>query len=165
MISRPFNLLPILVLLTISLACKREESKPALVDPHYRVAPSPVGSTLNILDKTFNLKKSATFPFEIPAHAVRPHLQGKFESFVHGEAASEDAANVDFMILNESQHADLEANHPTESVFSAGATHSQEINIDLPAAFAEPAKYYLVFQSADGGKTAKVVKANFHVDF
>jgi hypothetical protein len=154
-------------LLASGAACTKEQPKPAsTILPSDRVAPSPVGTSKNILQKTFTLKTSAEFPFDIPAHAVQPHLHGLFESFVgqvHG--ASDASANIDFLVLNEAQHADLLGNHPSEALFTAEDSHNQAVNFDLPASTNQPVKYYLVFRNAEGSKGSKVVEANFRVDF
>jgi len=154
-------------LLVGGMACTKEEPKPAsTILPSDRVAPSPVGTSQNVLQKTFTLKTSAEFAFEIPAHAVQPHLHGLFESFVgqvHG--ASDATANIDFLVLNEAQHVELLGNHPSEALFSVEDSHNQAVNFDLPASTNQPVKYYLVFRSAGERKGSKVVEANFRVDF
>ncbi len=148
-------------------ACQK--NKPPVEDaplPMDRVAPSPVGTNQTILHKTFSVKSSASFPFEIPPHSVRPHLHGIFESFVskvHGP--SDDEANVDFLIVNADQYSDLVSNRPSEALFSVEAAHNQSVNVDLPASLDQPVKYYLVFRSAAGKGPAKVVEADFQVDF
>ena len=147
------------------ISCQKQ-AEPEPVSHFEHVAPSPVGTTQTVLEKTFSLKNSATFPFEIPAHAVRPHLHGIFESFVgqvHG--GSDDAANVDFVILNEAQYSAFSAGRPGEALFSAEATHNQAVNFDLPASMEQPVKYYLVFRSSTPGGVKKVVEASFRVDF
>jgi hypothetical protein len=131
-----------------------------------RVAPSPVGTSQTVLHKTFAIKNSVNFPFEIPPHAVRPHLHGIFESFVrevHG--ASDDSADVDFLIVNAEQFADLTSDHPSETLFSIDASHNQSVNLDLPPSADKPVKYYLVFRNSASKGPSKVVEADFHVDF
>jgi hypothetical protein len=164
--------LPVISLIALVLAitaCQQENKKPpaeAAPLPMDRVAPPPVAASQTILHKTFEVKGSVTFPFDIPSHAVRPHLHGIFESFVnkiHG--ASDDTANVEFLIVNADQYADLAANHPIEPLFSAEASHNQSVNLDLPPSLDQPVKYYLVFRSAATKGPAKVVEADFHVDF
>ena len=164
------RLLPVFLVAALALATGAcQNKKPPAEDvplPMDRVAPSPVGTSQTILHKTFAVKSSVTFPFEIPPHAVRPHLHGIFESFVrevHG--ASDDTANVDFLIVNADQFADLVGNHPSEALFSVEASHNQSVNLDLPASLDQPVKYYLVFRSAAGKGPAKVVEADFQVDF
>jgi hypothetical protein len=134
--------------------------------PSDHVAPSPVGTTLSVLQKTFSLKNSATFPFEIPAHASQPHLHGIFQSFVgqvHG--TSDETANINFLILNEEQNAAFASNRPSEAVFSVEDSHNQAVNFDLAASMSTPVKYYLVFRNPDGSHSSKVVEATFRVDF
>lgn len=152
-------------LLTLAGCTKEPPPQAAAVVPSDHVAPSPVGTNQTVLQKTFSLKASATFPFEIPAHAAQPHLHGIFESFVgqlHG--TSDDSANVDFLIMNEEQQAAFASNRPGEAMFDVEASHNQAINFDLPASMNQPVKYYLVFRNPQG-KGSKVVEANFRVDF
>jgi hypothetical protein len=161
----PFLLLTALALPPTACQTKKPPAEEVL-SARDRVAPSPVGTSQNILHKTFSVKTSVTFPFEIPPHAVRPHLHGIFESFVskvHGP--SDDEANVDFLIVNADQYADLASNRPGEALFSVDASHNQAVNVDLPASLDQPVKYYLVFRSAAGKGPTKVVEADFHVDF
>ena len=166
MLQRPHISALLMIALLSCAACNKEAPPQTVaVAPSDHVAPSPVGTSKMVLEKTFSLKESATFPFEVPAHAVQPHLHGIFESFagqVHG--ASDDSANVDFLIMNEEQQAAFAGDHPREALFDVEASHNQAINFDLPASMSHPVKYYLVFRSS-GGKGSKVVEANFRVDF
>jgi hypothetical protein len=160
-----FSLLTALALAPTACQTKKPPAE-EILSARDRVAPSPVGTSQTILHKTFSVKNSVTFPFEIPPHAVRPHLHGIFESFVrevHG--ASDETANVDFLIVNADQYADLASNRPSEALFSVDASHNQAVNVDLPASLDQPVKYYLVFRSAAGKGPAKVIEADFHVDF
>jgi hypothetical protein len=157
----------LLLLSVVNLACTKQPPPPvSTAAPAEHAAPSPVGTTQSILEKTFTLKAPVTFPFEIPAHAVRPHLHGIFESFVgqvHG--ASDETANIDFLILNEEQNAAFASNRPSEVLFSVDASHNQAVNFDLPASLNHPAKYYLVFRNPEDSRSSKVVEANFRIDF
>jgi len=154
--------------LMVGVACTNQTPRPpaSSVVPSDHVAPSPVGTTQTILQKTFNLKSSATFPFEIPAHAMQPHLHGMFLSFVgqvHGTA--DETANISFLIMNEAQNEAFISDRPSEAVFSVEDSHNQAVNFDLPASMNKPVKYYLVFRNAEGSKSSKVVEADFRVDF
>ena len=82
---------------------------------------------------------------------------------MHGP--SDDEANVDFLIVNADQYSDLVSDRPSEALFSVEAAHNQSVNVDLPASLDQPVKYYLVFRSAAGKGPAKVVEADFQVDF
>ncbi len=124
------------------------------------------GATQTVLEKTFRLRASAAFPFEVPAHTAQPHLHGIFQSFAgQAHGPSDDTANIDFVILNEEQQADVAGNRPSEALFSVEGSHNQAVNFDLPAAIDHPVKYYLVFRNMQGSKNVKVVEANFRVDF
>jgi len=149
--------------LALTTSCKKA---PEPLSHFEHIAPSPVGTTQTVVEKTFAVKNSATFPFEIPAHAVRPHLHGIFQSFVgqvHG--GSDETANLDFLVLNEAQYADFVRGRPSEALFSVEASHNQAVNYDLPASLDQPVKYYLIFRSADRGGPKKVVEASFRVDY
>ncbi len=155
----------LLTALVLATACQKTKPPTEEVLPMGRVTSSPVGTSQTVLHKTLSLKSSVTFPFDIPPHAVRPHLHGIFESFVrevHG--ASDDTANVDFLIVNADQYDDLTSNRPSEALFSVEASHNQSVNLDLPASLDRPVEYYLVFRAAAKG-VPKVVEADFRVDF
>ena len=140
-----------------------EPAKPAA--PPERIV-SLAGTSQTVLQKTFTLNSSTTFPFEIPAHATQPHLHGIFESSLgkpHGP--SDERANVEFLILNQEQEDAAESNRASDVLFSADASHNQAVNLDLPPSMDQPVKYYLVFRNPDGVKTSKAVNANFRVDF
>ena len=156
----------LLATLLLQAACTKDAPPPAkTILPSEHVTASPVGTTESVLQKTFTLKASAVFPFEIPAHAAQPHLHGIFESFVgqvHG--ASDDSANIDFLIMNEDQQSDFASNRPGEALFSVEASHNQAVNFDLPASMNHAVKYYLVFRNPQA-RVGKIVEANIRVDF
>jgi hypothetical protein len=135
--------------------------------PSDHIAGSPVGSTNTILRRTFAVSTLIKVPFEIPAHAATPHLHGTFRSFVQqaGAQSGDDSANVDFLVLNQQQYTELANGHPSEALFSADATHDQEVNLGLPVSAAEPQKYYLLFRNSSREEGKKIVEANFTVDF
>jgi hypothetical protein len=96
-----------------------------------------------------------------------PHLRGNYKSFVNqlGAQASDDSANVDFLLLNEDQYADFVHGHAGEALFSADASHDQDVNVSLPPSQDQPEKYYLVFRNSTGGAAKKLVQADFTLDF
>jgi hypothetical protein len=153
--------------LVLLAGCTKEQPPPtSTIAPSDRVAASPVGTTQNVMAKTFNLKTTATFPFEVPAHAAQPHLHGLFQSFAgQAHGASDDTANIDFLILNDEQHTNLVSNRPSEALMSVENSHTQAINFDFPPSMNDPVEYYLVFRNAEGSRSTKVVEANFRLDF
>jgi hypothetical protein len=167
------RLLPVLLVAALVLAagaCQRKKT-PAKEEENMlamdRVARSPVDTSQQILHKTFAVSSTAKFPFEIPAHAALPHLRGNYRSFVKdlGAQSNGDIANVDFLVLNEDQYADFVGGRAGEALFSAEASHDQDVNIRLPPSQDQPRKYYLIFRNSPGGAAKKFVQADFTVNF
>ena len=166
------RLLPVLLVAALVVAtgaCQKkkapeEEEKLPAMD---RVARSPVDTSQQILNKTFTVSSTVKFPFEIPAHAAIPRLRGNYRSFIKdlGVPSNGDIANVDFLILNEDQYADFVGGHAGEALFSADASHDQDISVSLPPSQDQPRKYYIVFRNSPGGAAKKLVQAQFTVDF
>jgi hypothetical protein len=156
----------IVSIFAVGPACTKQAPEPAKPAVRTERIASLAGTSQTVLQKTFTLNSSTTFPFEIPAHATQPHLHGLFESYAskpHGP--SDNTANIEFMILNQEQQDAVEANRASDALFSADASHNQAVNLDLPPSMNQPVKYFLVFKNPDGVKTSKAVNANFRVDF
>ncbi|HEX4785329.1 MAG TPA: hypothetical protein VH350_13375 [Candidatus Sulfotelmatobacter sp.] len=152
-------------ILILSSGCNKEQPAPAKTVARSERVQSLEGTTQTVLQKTFTLKTSASFPFEIPAHAIQPHLHGIFQSFVgqlHG--TSDNTANIDFLILN-SEQADSAGSAGSDALFSVEASHNQAVNFDLPPSYNQPVTYYLVFRNSESSKASKFVDASFRVDF
>jgi hypothetical protein len=49
-----------------------------------------------------------------------------------GVQPNDDNANIAFLLLNEDQYADFVGGHAGEALFSADASHDQDINVTLP---------------------------------
>jgi hypothetical protein len=122
---------------------------------------SPVGTSSEILHKTFRVTGTMSLPFEVPARATNPQLRGTYSA-----SASQGAdASVEFLVLNEKQFTDFLEGHGGEAVFSADDAQAQEANVSLPPTYDQPAKYYLVFRDNAKAAGKKVVKADFRIDF
>jgi hypothetical protein len=145
-----------------------EKKKPVeQVAPLDQVGSSPSGTSQEILHKTFVIRTTAAFPFDIPAHAAMPQLHGNFKSYVTkvGIQSNEHSADVDFLLLNDQQYADFSAGNPSDAIFSADASHEQNVNVSLPPSLNQGAKYYLVFRNTPGGDAKKMIQADLTVDF
>jgi hypothetical protein len=158
----------ILAALLLASACEKKKAPQVeeVAAPAEHVSPSPVGTRQMILHKTFPIKTSAIFPFEVPAHAVMPHLQGHYKSYI-GQVSvqsTDESANVDFFILNEEQHVDFVRGTPSETLFSAATSHDQDVSVSLPGSQGLSVKYYLVFRTTPTTEK-KVVQADFTMDF
>jgi hypothetical protein len=136
-----------------------------------RVGDSVVGTSSPILHQTFAVANIVNLPFQVPAHAATPQLHGSYRSFVKpaggkpGETESNDAANVEFLVLNETQYAEFLNGHDSEAMFSADDAHDQEVNASLPPTINQPAKYFLVFRNSSPKAGKKIVQADFRVNF
>lgn len=130
------------------------------------VGGSVVGTSLTVLKEKFRVGRIVDVPFEVPAHASMPQLHGTFRSFIqpNEKPSSDTAADVDFQLLNEPEFAQFVGGQPTEALFSADATHDQEVNVTLPPTLSKPAKYHLVFVN-DSRATKKVIQPDFWIDF
>lgn len=151
---------------TASLTGK-SQTRSRVTHPRDRIAPSPVGTSSPILQKTFTIRSTQDFSFEIPAHATNPQLHGTYRCFAKaaGTLSSDEDADVEFMVLNEPQYQALVVGRPWDAVFSADASHDQNVNFVLPASADSPVKYHLLFRNVAGGAARKVVQADFAVDF
>jgi len=134
------------------------------------VGGSVVGTGNSILHSTFAVKNTVDLPFEVPPHAATPHLRGTYSSFVKpaggkGATESSEAANVEFLVLTESQYAEFLSGRDSEAIFSAEDAHDQEVNTGLPPTMNQPAKYYLVFRNSSRQTGPKLVQADFRIDF
>lgn len=124
---------------------------------------------INFLHKTFALKKTASFEFQVPAHTAVPRLHGTFQSFVPsagGAPLTDDTANVDLVLLNADQYADFSHGHSDgTALYTVDPTHDHEVEFLLSPTEEDSATYYLVFRSSPGGAPSKQVQADFSLTF
>ncbi|HEV2395594.1 MAG TPA: hypothetical protein VGS27_01460 [Candidatus Sulfotelmatobacter sp.] len=139
------------------------EYKPTASD---HVGDSVVGTTNKILHQTFAVAGMVDLPFEVPAHAYNPQFHGTFRSFSQaGGKPTTSPGDVDFLLLNDQQYSALVAGHPDDAIFSADATHDQEVNANLPPTLSDSVKYHLIFRNVSPKLGKKVVQAEFQIDF
>jgi hypothetical protein len=154
--------------LLATTAC--QQKKPPAVEtltPTEHVLPSPQGTSLVVVHKSFTVLTSINFPFEVPARAAMPRLHGSYKSFVTklGVQSNEASANVDFFVFTEDEYADFLRGTVGDSLFLADASHDQTVDVSLPPTMTEARKYYLVFRNTPGGDAKKAVQADLTVDF
>jgi hypothetical protein len=165
--SIPAALATLLLLLT---ACNK--SQPAAsgptVNPLDKVDSAHV-KPINFLHKTFALKKTASFEFQVPAHTALPRLHGTFQSSVPqagGESMSDDAANVDLVLLNADQYVDFShGGSEGTALYTVEPTHDHEVDFLLSPTQEDSASYYVIFRNSPGGAPSKQVKADFSLTF
>jgi hypothetical protein len=157
-------------ILLVSAGCqkKQEPASEGGVAEIDRVGKPPSGGNQAVLHKTFTVRNTVAFPFEIPAHSALPHLRGNFKSYVTklGIQSSEHSADVDFLVLTEEQYANFTHRGGSDEVFySAKGSNDQSVDLSIPPALDHGAKYYLVFRNTPGGDTRKTVQADLTLDF
>jgi hypothetical protein len=140
---------------------KPHSSKP---HPSDHIAESPVGTSRAILHKTFAIRGHQDFLFEIPAHAAHPQLHGTYSSFTK-EFGSDESADVEFLLLTEPQYQAMLAGRPSDALFAAEGSHSQDVDVGLPASSNRVERYHIIFRNVSGGAAQKIVEAEFTVDF
>ncbi|MGC2475752.1 MAG: hypothetical protein WA485_15530 [Candidatus Sulfotelmatobacter sp.] len=130
------------------------------------VGDSVVGTSDRVLHQVFPVAGTVDLPFEVPAHAYNPQLHGSFRSFLQaGGAPTTSPGDVDFVLLNDEQFSALVGGHPSDALFSADASHDQEVNANLPPTLNEPVKYHLIFRNTSPKTGKRVVQANFQIDY
>lgn len=129
---------------------------------------SPVGSSSQIVKKTFPLARAVQFSFEIPPHAATPKVHGTFRSFVQqglGPSADDSASNINVLLMNEQQYAEFSSGREPDVLFITDASHYQDIDFELSPSQNQPVKYHLIFRSAPSTAPRKIVQADVAVDF
>ncbi|SRR5581483_7626117 len=130
------------------------------------VGDSVVGTSDRVLHQTFAVAGAADVPFEIPAHAYSPQLHGTFQSFIQaGGAPTTAPGDVDFLLLSDTQYSALMQGQQSDIVFSADATHNQEVNLNLPPTLNQAARYHLIFRNISPKAGKRVVHAEFEMNF
>lgn len=130
------------------------------------VGDSVVGTSNKVLRQAFAVAGTVDLPFEVPAHAYNPQLHGSFRSFIQaGGAPTTAPGDVDFVLLNDEQFTALVGGHPSDALFSADASHDQEVNANLPPTLNQPVKYHLIFRNTSPKTGKRVVQADFQIDF
>jgi hypothetical protein len=139
--------------------------QPASVD-HVVLSKAPPPN--NFLHKTFAIKTSEEFAFQVPSHSVKPALHGSFVSFAKnksGDLLSNETANVDLLILNDQEFDDFSHSKQGSATYTVDPSHSQTVTYTLHPTVSDAENYHLVFRNSPGGPRSKLVKADFTISF
>jgi hypothetical protein len=152
-------------LLFFVLGCNKAKPAEENVQPMARsVTPPPE----HFLHKTFSVQKYESFEIQVPAHCLRPRVHGDFRAFRYGEQgnrASDDAASIDVLLLDEQQFKDFSQGPGGDSTRSVQNSYERQIDWALPSSFDNPQKYYLVFNNSTGKPKTKLVEADLTLSF
>jgi hypothetical protein len=142
------------------------EARPYHPTESDHVGGSVVGTSDKLLHQTFAVAGTVDMPFEVPAHAYSAKLHGTFRSFIQaGGAPTTAPGDVDFLLLNDQQYAAFLQGHPGDALFSADATHDQEVNVNLPPTMNQLVKYHLIFRNVAPKTGKKVIQAELQIDY
>jgi len=160
----------LLTAVLVLASCNRPKTEVSQesVAPRDRVVQGPPKDPINFLHKTFPVRDYAKFEFVIPPHSTQPRLRGSFRSFVarsNGATTSDDAANVDLLVLNEAEFEAFVQGGSGSATYSIDHVHGQTVDLTLSSTVDQPQKFYLVFSNPPGGPRNKFVDADFTVSF
>ena len=137
---------------------------PSLVDRVNHVNAVDAGAPNRFLHKRFSVKTFEFFEFEVPPHAIRPELEGTFQSVVTRHSPDGDPS-VELLLMNAEEFARFVNHRPVTAMFSSNPSSGGEIYWKLNAAVGNPQKYYLVFRNSSKGQGPSIVDADFTASF
>jgi hypothetical protein len=141
------------------------QDRPATVDHIVASKPQPPN---NFLHKTFTVRTDAEFAFTVPAHIVKPVLQGSFVSFAKnksGDLLSNRSADVDVLLLNDQEFNDFSQSKQGTATYTLEPSYGQSVAYRILGTIGDPQTYHLIFRNSPGGAPSKLVKADFTVSF
>jgi hypothetical protein len=153
-------------MLLLSLACSKKQKESQNSFDHVVRTPTPAPQ--RVLHKTVTVRKYVTSDFEVPPHCLNPRLRGTFKSYRYedkGSRTSDDAANIDLLLLDEQQYSDFMRGPSEATTRMVNAAYEREIDWALPATFETSRKFYLVFNNSTGKPKTKVVDTDFTLSF
>jgi len=130
-------------------------------DPAYTGDP---GAPDHFLHRRLSVKTYQFFEFEIPAHAVRPELEGTFQS-VATRQNPEGGPSVEVLLMNHEEFGRFVNHRPVSTKFSSHPSSGGEIYWQLNTPAGSPQKYYLVFRNSSEGLGPSIVDADFTASF
>jgi hypothetical protein len=116
---------------------------------------------VHFLHQSFSVDKYQAFSFEVPPSTVTPKLRGTFQSSVKRSGVSDEAAEVELMVMTSEQYSDFIHGRHADSTYAIDPASHQEVQYSLPPTQADAIKYFLVFRNDSRGP--KTVKADFEV--
>jgi hypothetical protein len=169
MLSRMQALIATIAFVLLLAACNKSQHAPATKVNALDHVDSAHLQPINFLHKTFALKRNASFEFQVPAHTALPRLHGTFRSFVpraEGDPVSDDSTDVDLVLLNAEQYADVAHGHSDgAALYTVDPTHYHEVDFLLSPTQEDSITYYLLFRNSPGGVPSKQVQADFSLTF
>jgi hypothetical protein len=137
-------------------------SSPASILDH--VSALETGGPNHFLHRRLSVKTCQVFKFEVPLHAVRPELQGTFQTLAT-RRNPEGGPPVEVSLMNDEEFADFVNHRPGSTTFSSDSATGGQIHWDLNSPVVSSQKYYLVFQNSSVAQGPTIVDADFTASF
>lgn len=135
----------------------------ALVDHLNHVNAVDAKAPNHFLRRRFLVKTFEFFEFEIPPNAIRPELEGTFQS-VATQGNPDGGLPVELLLMNDQEFARFLNHRPVTASSSLPPSSGGEIYWKLKAPADRPQTYYLLFRnSSEQGPS--IVDANFTASF
>lgn len=134
--------------------------------PVDRISRSEALAPQRILHRRISVNEFQGFGFVVPAHATRPRIRGKFNSFLpDGDTGELQEENVEVLLLSEVEYRDFVHGQAGAASFGEPPSAGGVIDWTLNATLFQPVKYYLVFRNSSPQRRAELVDADFSVSF
>lgn len=118
----------------------------------------------HFLHRRFSVKTFEFFEFEIPPNAIRPELEGTFQS-VATQGNPDGGLSVELLLMNDHEFARFLNHRPVTASSSLPPSSGGEIYWKLKAPADRPQRYYLLFRNSSDGQGASIVDADFTASF
>lgn len=117
----------------------------------------------HFLHRRLSVKTFEFFEFEVPSGAIRPELEGTFQSVATG--GNPDGASVELLLMNDKEFARFVNHGPVVAKLSSPPSSGAEVYWKLNVPVGNPQKYYLVFRNSAAAQGPSIVDADFTASF
>ena len=131
--------------------------------PVDRVFASDASKPNHFLHRRIAVETYQIFALDVPPHAIRPQLDGKFRA-VTGLRNRRSNTGVEVLLMDEEQFGSFTDNKPWTPVLRDDPSSQGEIHWDLRAS-ASAQRYYLVFRNCSTRTGPNLVDADFTASF
>jgi hypothetical protein len=130
-----------------------------------RVLRTPTAAPDNFVHTTFQVKTYTAFEILVPPGTIAASLSGRFESFTYTAARQHQPANVEVLLLDETEYNDFAHHQRGSAVYLLDPCSGQSLKWLLNSDYHKVKKYYFVFHNPDPIAQSPSVKADFTVKY
>jgi hypothetical protein len=122
------------------------------------------GAPNHFLHRRLSVKTFEFFEFEVPPQAIRPELEGTFQS-VAALQNPDGGPSVEVLLMSDKEFARFVNHRPVTAMLSSRPSSGGEIYWKLKAPADNPQRYYLVFRNSSEEQGPSIVDADFTASF